>query len=249
MKKHFVIMFLLLFILSGCKKKEEVKVEPKKEEIRELSEAEIDTLLKRIDDLSYFDINPAKSFKVSDLTNQEVLLWATSKEDVLNISFADMEKKAADYLDFSLEPDNILCMTHSNVLGTSDYLYLYNVEHKNFIKNVGHREHSNEGYYSYVVNRYDSSKFENDNYIISVYKMFSDTNAKYDVASDITWKRNWYASYLDAKNKNNSLEYDTLEGVKYDINQIDTSKLIKYTYTFKMKNDNFILKTYEIEKK
>lgn len=250
MKKKLFI-FLLLFIsllLVGCGKKKPPVVEEKKDEVRELTEEEIDFLMNRVGELSFFDINPAKSFKVNDLTNQEVLLWATSNVNVLETSFADLEKKALDYLDFSLEPEPILCMTHSNVLGTSDYLYLYNVSEKNFIKNVGHVAHNEDGFYSYVLNRYDSSRLENDNYIITVYKLFSDTNARYGLSTDSTFERNWYSSYVDAKYKQNSLARGNNEKAQADLNSMGTEKLIKYTYTFKMKNNNYILKNYEIMK-
>lgn len=248
MKRKILILLFISLLLFGCGKKNK---EVKQEEViktRELTQEEITNLMNRIQDLSYFDFNPARSFKTNELTNQEVLLWASSRLDVLNSPFAVFEEEALDYLDFSLEPENILCMTHSNILGTSDYLYIYNVETKSYIKNVGHRIHSDEGYYSYIVNRYSDSRFEEDNFIISVYKLFSDTTAVYGASEDTTRKRNWYYSYSDAKNKVNPVSYNNNESALNDLNNIDPSNLIKYTYTFKMKNDNYVLKSYVIEK-
>jgi hypothetical protein len=256
MKKKIVIVFFLIIslFLFGCEKKKKENVEEEKVEIRDLTEDEKTTLLEKVDALYYFDINPAKSFKVSDLTNQEVLLWAVYDTDIINIPFADFEKKAADYLDFSLEPENILCMTHSNILGASDYLYLYNVNDKNFIKNVSHVEHSNKGYYSFVINSYVNSTYQNGDFIVWINKLFTDTDltvySSVNTAIVPSAKRNWYTNYADAKNKTNAF----LQGKNYDeakelLDVKDAEGLVTYKYTFKLKNGNYVLKSYEIEQK
>ena len=137
-KKILILLFISIFVLVGCKKKEEVKEEVKKE-VRALKEEEIAALSDYVDDLYYFDINPAKSFKTSELTNQEVLLWAAyNMGNIEGAAFSDLEEMAKNYLDFSLEPEHILCMTHSNILDSSDYSYLYDVEKKIFVKNDNH---------------------------------------------------------------------------------------------------------------
>ena len=250
MKKKLLILFLFLsmFMIVGCgKKKEEVKEKPK-DEIRELKETEIEELTNRIDAFYYFDINPAKSFKTSELTNQEVLLWASFKEYVDGTDFSKYETYAKEYLDFSLEPEDILCMTHSNILGTSDYLYKYDVNTKKYIENKEHVKHSETGYYAYVYNKYLSSQFKNGEYIITFGKLFSDTDVVYSNNVDYTIKRNWYKSYSDAKAKKNPVitNYNNTKAEEY-LKTLDEKDLVKYTYTFKIKDGNYVLKSYEIE--
>ena len=247
MKKSLLVLFLFLslFLLIGCKKKEEEK--PKQvDEVRDLKEDEIKALTQRVEELYYFDINPAKSFKTSELTNQEVLLWAAGLGDASNVSFSEYEKKAIDYLDFSLEPENILCMTHSNKLGSSDYKYIYDVNTKKYVKNKAHINHSETGYYAYVVNRYISSSYKNGDYIITFSKIFSDTDRSIDVNVDSLIKRDWYKTYQDAKNKKDPVmsKFDYKKAEEF-FNKNGAYK--KYTYTFKLKNGNYVLKSYVIE--
>lgn len=244
-KRLFVILLLIIvLIISGCgKKKEEVKKEVVND-IRELKEEEIDNLMSRIEALYYFDINPAKSFKTSELTNQEVLLWASYNIDMVGMEFGELESSAKEYLNFSLEPENILCMTHFNILDSSDYIYLYDVSSKTFVKNDNHSNHKKTGYYSFVINKYKESKYENGNYIVKVYKLFSDTS--YTGSLNNMMKFNWFRSYSDAKSNKDSLISGDAYTVKEKFDSIDSSKLIEYTYTFKLKDNRYVLYSYEI---
>ena len=250
MKKSIKILFILLFLLTlcGCKKKEDEKekIEPVVK-VRDLSEEEINKLAKNVDDLIYFDINPAKSFKTSDLTNQEVLLWAVGFGDASGVEFKEYENKAKDYLDYSLEPEPILCMTHYNILGSSDYKYVYDVESKKFVLKSDHSNHSDIGYYAYVYNKYISSSYNDGDYIITFGKLFSETNAVINASFDAGRKRNWFVSYGDAKSGNNPVVKNMDNNqIKEYLNKMDSNLLVKYTYTFKQKDDKFVLKSYEI---
>lgn len=244
--KILIFIFFIVLILSGCGKKDEVKQE-EIDDIRELKETEINTLMDLVDDLYYFDINPAKSFKTSELTNQEVLLWAVNNRGFSNkLPFSELADMAMKYLDFSLEPENVLCMTHYHVLGTSDYVYLYDIDNKYFVKNDNHVSHSNKGYYSNVVNRYVESKYENGKYIITVVKLFSDTNYNPDSKSQIN---DYYVSYNAAKEEKNPVlkSVNSLSVKDKLIKMNNINELVKYTYTFKIKNDNYVLTNYLIE--
>ncbi len=244
MKKKTLILFLLLSIfLIGCGKQEEEVVE-ETNEIRELKQEEIDDLLARIDSLRYFDINPAKSFKTTELTNQEVLQWASYGKDMNKMKFSELEKRAKEYLNFSLEAEDLLCMTHSNILGSSDYTYLYNVSTKSYEKNKNHTSHKITGYYSYVVNRYKESKYENGDYIIKVYKLFSDTSFTGSINNQMTF--NWYASYNDAK-KGTKAVLKNETAYSNNLKKVNEKSLNTYTYTFRLKDGNYVLKSYVIE--
>ena len=248
MKKNVLILmlFLSIFILFGCKKKEEEK-EVVKDDIRELKEEEINDLMGLVEELYYFDINPAKSFKTTDLTNQEVLLWASFKMGNMDgVEFKELEELASKYLDFSLEPEHIICVTHFNILDASANSYLYDPDSKSYKKNDTHTSHSENGYYSIVYNNYVSSSYKNGDYIITVNKLFSSTDYYPWVSRDFA--RNYYASYLDAKyDKNPVLNKVYSKEASEKIKTIDSSKLVKYTYTFRLKNDNYVLKSYQIE--
>ena len=244
MKKKMLVLFLVLSLfLFGCEKKEE-KVPEEVNEVRELKQTEIDDLLARIEDLKYFDINPAKSFKTTELTNQEVLQWASYGKDMNKMKFSDLEKRAVDYLNFSLEAEDLLCMTHSNILGSSDYSYLYDVSTKSYVKNKNHTNHKITGYYSYVVNRYKESKYENGEYIVKVYKLFSDTSFTGVINNQMRF--NWYASYNDAKTGSKAvLRNET--AYSNNLKKVSEKNLNTYTYTFRLKDGKYVLKSYVIE--
>ena len=248
-KKSLIIILILALCFVGCGKKDDNTKKKKPDEIRELEKSEINDLMELVDYLYYFDINPAKSFKTSELTNQEVLLWAAGTRDMNGVPFAGLEEKALEYLDFSLEPEHINCMTHFNLLGTSDSIYLYDSNTKTFVKNDSHQKHSDTGYYSYVVNRYVSSQYKNGDYSITFVKLFSDTNAVLAMSSDAAKDRNWYTNYFDAKNKTNViLTKADLSEAKDKLDKMELDGLVKYTYTFRLKNGRYVLKSYQIEK-
>lgn len=248
MKKKLLVLFLFLsiFMIVGCGKKKEEEKPKVVDEVRDLKEDEINTLMERVNYLYYFDINPAKSFKTSELTNQEVLLWAVGIRSVDEFEFEELVNRAEEYLDFSLEPENVLCMTHSNILGSSDYRYIYDASSKTFKVNKNHEKHSEFGYYSAVFNKYVSSSYKNGDYIITVNKLFSTTNNNPWVSRD--FEKNYYATYKDAKLDTNPVLVNTYsKDVEQKFDSVDSSKLVKYTYTFKLKNGNYVLKSYEIE--
>ena len=251
MKKKLLVLLMIIssFLVIGCGKKEDNSKKKKPDEIRELEKSEIHDLTEMVDNLYYFDINPAKSFKTSQLTNQEVLLWAAGMRNMNGVEFSELEERALEYLDFSLEPENINCVTHFNLLGTSDFSYLYDSNTKTFVKNDHHQSHSDTGYYSYVVNRYVSSQYKNGDYIITFVKLFSDTNTYMEASSDIARDRNWYTNYFDAQNQNNAvLKKASYSEAQDKLDKMELDGLVKYTYTFKLKNDRYVLKSYEIEK-
>ena len=114
MKKIWLIMFLgIVILLGGCAKQNE---ETKKEEVkeRELEILEKEALLKNIDDLEYFDYL-GESFRVADLNNQDVLQFVYELVgDLDNKKFSELESIVGKYLNYSIEPENIICKTRIN---------------------------------------------------------------------------------------------------------------------------------------
>ena len=246
MKKNILIiccaLLLVIFIITGIilitKDDDPELIEtPKQEEVvkRDLSQEEHNAILKRVNDLKRLDYLD-KSFKPIELSNQEVLQFASTLVDMEGIEFSKLEEIAKNYLDFSLEPENLLCMTHFNKLGTSDYSYIYNTDTKKFSKNTNHISHKETGYYSNIYNfAVDQGRFEDNKYIFKVYKVFSDTSAKH----------NYYKSYGDAV-----LEQNELSVGSNSLNDNDIKKYVNdlkvYTYTFELKDNNYVLINYEI---
>lgn len=251
MRKRIFIIILLLLIITGCgKRKNENVVEEKKEiEIREVSEEEQNVIMKEIDELEYLDYY-SKSFKVNELTNQEVLqfIYYLYKDNVSNsINFKALEEYLGNYMEFPLEPDNVLCNTHFNRLGGSDYIYLYNIYNDNYEENKNHYMHPRDGFGSDVFNKYVSGKVEGNKYTIRVYKVFSsilNENRDYNVS--------FYRSYKDSSNKENSVFKTTYNGryainIEEEMNKYDD--LYIYEYIFKKENDKYLLVSYEINPK
>lgn len=250
MKKNvfFVLFFLLSFFVVGCMdQKEKGKEEDtaKSEEVRELNKDEQETIMGVIDDLRYLDYY-GKSFKVSDLNNQEVLQFGISLVDeVEGLKFVDLEKLVHRYLDFSLEPEDIICVTHYNVMGSSANLYLYNSTTGDYTYNEKHLGHGGGGFSAFVVNRYVSSKVSDGVYEVVVYKAFS------DILGDVSGESSdYYPSYNDAVFQKNKLFTANHEDAASTLNQYTAvDQLVKYTYTFKLKDNHYVLTKYDIENK
>lgn len=249
-KKITIIIIILLSIcLFGCQNEEQNEaVEIEKEQ---LTETEQDNLMTFIDQLTYLDyLN--KSFKVNELSNQEVLQFTydyfSKRGTITNLEFTTLQEYADTYLDFALEPENILCVTHFNKVGGSDYLYLYNIDNGKYTENKEHETHSNSNYYSDVYNNYLSSSKKGTTYTVKVNKAFS------DLTSDKTsTKVNFYATYEDAKEKQNklfTLTYNTYQKT-YSENPeealVKEEDLVVYTYTFKLVDDHYVFISYTIE--
>ena len=246
MKKNILIvvcaLVLVIFIIVGivliAKDDEPELVEtPKQKEIvkRDLTEEEHNSLIKRINELKRLDYLD-KSFKPIELSNQEVLQFASTLVNMDGVEFSKLEEIAKNYLDFSLEPENLICMTHFNKLGTSDNIYLYDTDTGKFVKNTNHISHKETGYYSNIYNfAVDQGRLEDNKYILKVYKVFSDTDSKH----------NYYKSYGDAVAEKGVLSIGT-----NSLNENDIKKYVNdlkiYTYTFELKDNNYVLVNYEI---
>lgn len=240
MKKKVLISILILVLLlvSGCGEKVQDNFARPKVEKEELVEQEISFLMDRIENLKYIDFY-GKSFKSSELTNQEILQVLNNTYDELdNVSFKELESKALSYFNYYLNPEDILCDTHTYLYSNSDYLYKYDALDKVFKFNTSHTGHKVVGVETKVINKYVDSYKEDDTYTIVVYKVFSEL-----VNSDNSNYSNYYRSYNDAILKSNLLFVSNNPE-----NEIDnyTDELVKYTYTFVKNEDNYYLSKYMI---
>lgn len=251
--KRFLVVFslALLFFVSGCSNdKNNEHKDDVTNQSRNMTEEEKEKIMQVIDDLTYLDFY-GKSFKTTDLTNQEVLQFVYEYlGDVDGMSFIELESVASKYLNFSLEPENIICASHFNISLSSEDLYIYDGSTGKYYYNPEHLGHGKGGIRTYVLNKYVSSKVNDDTYEVVVYKIFS------DILDDVSYsdmKMNFYSSYNDSANKKNVLFSDTYDNAeKYFADLIEEGKLIEYKYIFKLNNNNnnnYILNKYEIGEK
>ncbi len=248
MKKIILLLIVFFIILTGCSNDGD-KIDEKKDNTnyREMTSGEQEKLLNIIDDLQYFDFL-GKSFRVADLNNQDVLQFTYELlGDLLNgKKFAEIETLVSKYLNYSVEPENVICRTHYNVSLSSEDLYLYNSKTDSYSYNSNHLGHGGGGFRTYVVNRYVSSKVTDNTYEIIVYKGFSDLLG--DVSTDET-EYNFYATYDDAVEQKNPLFKALPSDASAKLEEYDkTDNLVEYKYTFKLKNENYLLTDYEIKK-
>ena len=138
-------------------------------------------------------------------------------------------------MDFPLEPENILCNTHFNILDGSDYRYLYNIYTEKYEVNSKHVNHIDTGFGSDVLTEYIDGKVEGDYYIVEVYKVFSDIYG--------TGGNSYYSTYNYASLKEKAI----YSGNKEELwKKVDRTLLSKYVYKFIKENDTYLLKEYEI---
>lgn len=259
MKKKFLLLFVVIFVVFltvGCDKKDNDEIksgEIKESKPRELTKEEIKDLMDRINVLQYIDYF-AKDLKNTDLTNQEALQISfdiASLKGIEKYKFKDLEKIANDYLGFSLEPEDLLCVSHFNVLGGSEYIMLYDSTDGIYKYNDSHLGHGAGGFGADVYNKYADSEVKDDVYTINVYKVFSDVYT--DVLNDEIY---YYRTYNDAIKLSNHLFKIDIDFNSYDktadpwrkIDEVPVTDLIKYTYTFVKKGDSYVFTSYKIAK-
>lgn len=246
MKKAYVIFILLisLFLIGGCstniKDEETVKVEK-----RELAENEKSSLMEVINKLAYMDYYN-KDVVPRNMANQEILrlsyeiLALEGKVASGELNFSDLENVAMNYFGYGLEPENLVCDTHYNIqdAGGADIM-IYNVETGVYTNNSNHLGHGSGGLRTEVYNNYVEGDYTDGTYTIVVNKLFSGLLGEpYDS------KLSYYATYGDAINSKNELFKSNM----IDLNKFNEyqDKLVKYTYTFQLKDDNYVLTSYKI---
>ncbi len=245
MKKRMLFCLLLiisLFVVTGCEEEDTG---------RNLTADEKKALMEKVDDLKYLDFY-GKSFKTSELTNQEVLHLAfyMSSDDA---NFKDLKKFVDENVDYNLKPENYRCFIHEDKEDISSYYLLYNEETGEYDDNLEHAGHGGGNFQTDVYNRYRNAYNRGDIFTISVYKLFSSTYPDTGGVDPL-----FYTTYNDAKDKKNAIldlnEYYDWENLQLManpqdyLNDMDSSRLVTYIYTFKLVDNNYILTEYEIKK-
>lgn len=240
----FWLLILSLFIFVGCgeEKKESREIVSKK---RDLTSDEISNIMNVIDKIIYLDYYN-KDLIPRNMTNQEVLrvsyeiLASQGKAASGKLKFSDLENVAMNYLGFGLEPENLVCDTHYNIQddGGADIM-IYDVKTGVYSNNSNHLGHGAGGLRTEVYNNYVSGYEDNGTYTIIVNKIFS------EVLGDVyNSKKGYYATYSDASTNKNKLFEATIFG-KEKFNDYKDN-LVKYTYTFKLINEHYVLSSYKI---
>lgn len=247
MKKwtYFLLLFLSLFMVTSCAKKEDSK---EKVESRELKENEKDTLMNLVDELKYMDYF-GESFAVDSLSNQQVLRTSYEILKIKNdtnedeVSFASLKEIAKDYFDYDLKEEDLRCDINIHSENDKDgiNILLYNEKTGKYVENDSHLGHGGGGLHSLIYNYYVDGNVKENQYTIVVYKLFSDILG--DIYEEEVY---YYASYENASSSKDKLFkkgfYDELDN-EYESYK---DKLIKYTYTFNYVDDHYVLEEYKI---
>lgn len=233
--KKIMLFLLLLVILCACSRKTSEKEATV--ETRDLKAEEVDVLQEEVNDLKYLDFYE-KSFETIELSNQEVLRFIfdlyTSKNGNVDVNYWKLEEFLDNYMDFPLEPENILCETHFNILGKSDYLYLLDIDSWVYYLNESHEEHNLEGFRTNIYNYYVSGEVTNNLYKVSFYKMFG---------SLYNEENTYYFSYTDAHNRQNGVVLSSEEQMQELFLNKD-ERLQVYVYTFLNVDGKYLLDSY-----
>lgn len=243
--KLYLIIFLLLslFMVVGCGKDEESKVEVESNK-REITNEEKESLMEIVNKLTYMDYYN-KDIVPINLTNQEVLrisyeiLAMEGKAVSGKLKFSDLENTAMNYLGFGLEPENLVCDTHYNIQDAAGAdILVYNVNTGVYSNNPKHLGHGAGGLRTEVYNKFVEGYEDNGTYTIVVNKIFSELLGDvYD--SDLSY----YSTYSDAIGRKNELfKSKMVNSSKFDEYSND---LVEYTYVFKLKEDNYVLSSYK----
>lgn len=225
------------------KKDKDVKVKNESNNIENTSD--IDLIMIRIQELAHIEQVNRNINDVSELTNQELLLFAVDSlgyED--SIKKSEIEDIIEKYFGRSVVFENINCHYGDEV---EPPLYLYDSKKEEFVKNEEHGAHGIGDYYADILNRLVEYKVDGNLYVIRVKKAFA---MKHDTGFPVTY----YKTYEDAHNGENVLfelkidSYEELENYnpEDDFNNIANDDLVTYEYVFEKNGNNFILKSYRI---
>lgn len=206
----------------------------------EINDTEKKSLTKRVDDLEAVD-QLGKSFKSSDLTNEEMLrigysIFGPTKDfGFTSITFDSLNRT---YIKGFLGREDAVAKDITCSCGEVIASYNRSDDKYTWDDKFHYLAHKSSVYNEIV----DMYKVE-DKYIVKVYKIFSDTMEN----SSLT-NFNFYPSYNDAVNKKNVLFTVTSESeFNNALESLDNSKKTLYTLTFE-KDGSFKLVDYEIGK-
>lgn len=228
------------------KKDDDKPQEPTKKEERELTKSEQEALMSSIDKLQFVDFYNKNIDTPKDYNNQE-LMWialgmmgqygesidAKSITDKLNKNLYEHDLEMEDLYDWVCDTPYYKYNSNTNVLS-------YNEEHTG---------HGGGRFAANVINRFAEGKVNGDEYVITVYKMFSEL-------LELGVSSKYYATYSDAKAQKNAI-YDVGDiGDMYEdlteseqkkiLADLSEDKLVKHTYVFVKKGNDFQLKSYKI---
>lgn len=209
--------------------------------------------------LEIYDALPYFYFELGkeEITNQDLLYFALKQIGYKDsFSLAEVEKVISSYFDYSITPEPIACRKSFHL--ETEYLYTYDATSKKFIANEKHGGHGAGHTMPYgIYNRFvslkekkeDTKELEYPVYELVVYRAYSSLAEDTGIGEEA-----YYSSYEDAYNEKNALfkiEYDDDFEVKTDVlkelDNIDSKKLSKETFTFVKKDNLYLLSKYEAE--
>lgn len=209
-------------------------------------------IVRRIDYLSEIEYINRDINNVSELTNQELLkfasLYVEKNKNDFSFTLENVNKVLKSYFNRTIdEGEDIKCL----VTREPEFVYLYDSSKKTFKLNEKHSGHGG-GHFGdlLVLNRIIDYKIEGSKYIVKVGKAFS-------TLPDTGFPDKFYRTYDDLEKEKNVLFvadiYESEDGEAYsfpleNFNNFPDDKLAIYEYIFEYKNGEYILVSYKIGK-
>lgn len=208
--------------------------------------SDYEKIVQRIEDLERIEQVSRNINNVKDFSNQELLLFAV---DYLgydeNHTLEEVNAVVQKYFGIDVTPEDINCH-HSD---EEPPLYVYDSNKQEFLINEEHGAHGLGSYYSDILNRVVNIKVENNVYTVEVKKAFGRTQ---DTGPATT---TFYKTYKEMNELGTPImdyKWDTYEDVEnympeVDFNNLDSNKMLTYTYVFEKVDEEFILVSYTFE--
>lgn len=197
----------------------------------------------RIKDLGRIEQVSRNINSVEDFTNQELLLFAIDRLGYSEVhTLKEVNEVTQSYFGLDVEPEDVNCHFSTDEAP----LYLYDEKKKEFVPNEEHGAHGLGSYYSDILNRIIDVDVKDNIYTVKVKKAFGRTQ---DTGPATTTFYKTYKDMDELKTPIMDYKWETYEDVEnympeVDFNNLDSDKMLTYTYVFEKVDEEFILVSY-----
>lgn len=197
----------------------------------------------RIEDLGRIEQVSRNINDVKDFTNQELLLFAIDRLGYSEVhTLKEVNEVTQSYFGLDVEPEDVNCHFSPDEAP----LFLYDEKKKEFVPNEEHGAHGLGSYYADILNRIIDVDVKDNVYTVKVKKAFGHTQ---DTGPATTTFYKTYKDMDELKNPIMDYKWETYEDVEnympeVDFNNLDSDKMLTYTYVFEKVDEEFILVSY-----
>lgn len=200
----------------------------------------------RIEDLERIEQVSRNINSVEDFTNQELLLFAIDSLGYAEVhTLEEVNAVTQTYFGIDIEPEDVNCHFSTDEAP----LYLYDEDKKEFVPNEEHGAHGLGSYYSDILNRIVKIEVKDNLYTVEVKKAFGRSS---DTGPATTTFYKTYKEMDEFRTPIMDFKWETYEEVEnympeVDFNNLDSDKMLTYTYVFEKVDEEFILVSYTFE--